>query len=224
MGEVVYGNRGNCPRCGDAVHQHAISSCSIDDATSKAVGYLISASKALAGVRMNNKEFMRQARVGDVTQQDANETADRMVGALFAQTTTGLNIKLTAISGGGGTTASVMGWTGVASAVPRGRQGWHDINGKSFEMPTLQGIAVDQPCAAIKLLLGLGEHKLVKSGTKFNFVHLYEEACRGDEAPGKKSKKLAKWKGQGIEYVYAAHSCRHCEARLPALLCDRASD
>jgi hypothetical protein len=89
-------------------------------------------------------------------------------------------------------------------------------------MPTLKGISIDQPCAAIRLLLGLGEHGFVKPGTKFNLVHLYEEACRGEEAPGTKSKKLAKWKGQGIEYVYAAHSCEQCEARLPALLYDRA--
>jgi hypothetical protein len=169
MSEVVYGKRGNCPRCGDAVHQHAISSCAIDDATSKAVANLISASKALAGARMNNKEFMRQARVGAVKQEDANETADRMVGALYAQTTTGLNIKLTAISGNGGTAASVMGWTGVAPVVPREREGWHDIYGKRFEMPPLQGISIGQPCAAIRLLLGLGEHGIRQTQHEVQF-------------------------------------------------------
>jgi hypothetical protein len=60
----------------------AISSCSIDDATSNAVGSLTSASRALVGARTSNKEFKRRACVGAVKRRDANETADRMVGAL----------------------------------------------------------------------------------------------------------------------------------------------
>jgi hypothetical protein len=165
---------------------------------------------------------MRQARAGQITQQDVDKTADRMVGALWAQTRTGKNIMLVAISGPG-SPRGVNGWSAAKELVPWDSAGWTDIYGQSFTMPPLDDtVTVSQPYAAVKLLLSLG--KANTTGERFNFVHMYEEACRGEVESGKKSKKLAKWKGQGVEFTYAAHSCEHCEARLPALLCDHPAE
>jgi len=224
--EVQYGSHGHagkCLRCGGYVKEdHSINSCSIDDATVTAVSSYISSAKALAGKRVRNRETMRQARNGQIGQREIDESAERMIGALHAQTTTGVEFKLVTASGKVPLTNKVAGWELVDPGVPSQSSGWIDIYGNNFTMPPLpQGLNYSVPCAAIKLLLGLG--KLNTKHLRFNWIHIYEEACAGVTEGGKRSSVLRQWHGEGKTFTYAAHSCRHCEVRVPMLLCDRSS-
>lgn len=231
---VTYGASGGansggvCARCGQAIHKHAVPSCEISDEVEGGVDLLISVSASIASSKMRNKELMRQARSGALKQDDFNQVADRMVGALIAQLKSGQTIKLVAFSGGKDPVGTVSGWELADPAIPTGRSGWTDIYGRTFSMPQATALALGvngtgllKPCAAIKLLLRLGEMASESGKTpKYNYISLYEEACRGIEEDGSKSKKLAKWRGKDKEYVRAAHSCDQCAARVPSLLCD----
>jgi len=222
------GSGGICPRCEQAINKHAVAHCDISDDVEGGVASLVSVSLSISGAKMKNRELMREARVGALKQDDFNQVADRMVGALVAQLHTGQTIKLVAFSGGKDPVGTVSGWEVADPDIPTGKGGWTDIYGRRFTMPAatanalgINGKGLLKPCAAIKLLLRLGEIAAASGKTpKYNFVSLYEEAFRGIEEDGSKSKKLAKWRGKDSVYVRAAHSCDQCAARVPILLCD----
>jgi len=224
------GSGGNCARCGQAIHSHAVPSCEISDEVEGGVEKLISVSASISGARMHNKELMRQANFGTLKQGDFNQVADRMTGALVAQLHTGVTIKLLAFSGGKEPVGKVTGWQLADPDIPLGKSGWTDIYGRRFTMPAatanalgVNGTGLLKACAAIKLLLRLGEIAAESGKTpKYNYISMYEEAARGIEEDGSKSKKLAVWRGKDKEYVRAAHSCDQCAARVPILLCDGA--
>ncbi|MBX9857251.1 MAG: hypothetical protein K2Y26_17105 [Gemmatimonadaceae bacterium] len=184
----------------------------------------ISTTKGLAGQRTQNREVMRQARVGAVTQLDVDESAERIIGALHAQTTTGVEFKLVSASGQIQLTARMRGWEVVDPTVPdKGTGAWYDVYGNRFVMPALPGsLRYSVPCAAVKLLIALGQRNT--KHLRFNWIHIYEEACAGTLENGKRSSTLRQWHGQGKAFTYAAHSCAHCEVRVPMLLCDRGGD
>lgn len=222
-GEVRYG-AGDCLRCGGPATRHRIESCAIDQATADAVTQYISTTKSLAGQRLKKREVRKQIGAGLLNQLDIDESAERLIGALHAQTTTGVEYKLVSASGQNELTARVRGWEVVDPKVPAvGNEGWFNIYGHEFVMPALpRDLRYSVPCAAVKLLLALG-HKNTKH-LRFNWIHIYEEACAGTLPNGKRSSTLRQWHGKGKAYTYAAHSCEHCVVRLPMLLCDRGEE
>lgn len=214
MSETLHYGRGTpirgsdvCPRCQKGVQGHKFNSIDISDAAVDAVAKMISVNRA------------------NVVRGKQDELAESMVGALVATTKDGLEVKLVAASGPGSTGLRVPGWDEAAGPVPRGFNGWTDIHGRGFSMPTNLDLApneqVGKPCAAVKMLVRLGALAAEK-GYVWKSIHLYEEPYRGADDSGKKVKSsLRSYQGQGTTYTYAAHSCHTCHVRIPLLLCDR---
>ncbi len=202
-GKIRYGaSQATCLRCGNSAQTHEIKGCDITNASIKGIEAILAAVRALRG----------------------NDIEDRMIGALMATTTTKV-IKLVAVSGPG-SLRGVHGWEAANVAVPRDRHGWTDIYGRVFTLPA--EVEPGNPCAAIKMLIKLGE-LMNAASTKYRYksIALYEEAVRATvevlDRKGrpklKKSTKLQVYHGQDRDYVMAAHSCQSCNERLPLLLC-----
>ena len=215
MKDLGYGKKGSghgkCPRCGKGSDTHEIASCDITDGTVAGVKAILASTKAARGA------------------------ADHMVGAAIARTDTGLEIKLIAVSGGGDMPGTVSGWQAANVKVPKTSAGWTDIYGETFSLPAdlvaRQPQVVNRACAAIKLLIKLGERRrAARVNYRYKSITLYEEAVPVVETvtlPSGREKeaksRINRWRGESGEFIYAAHSCEECESRIPLMLCSNPS-
>ncbi|MFF4407838.1 hypothetical protein [Streptomyces sp. NPDC001404] len=116
------------------------------------------------------------------------------------------------------------------AAVPRidgGRwtgDGWRTIKWEKVDIPLQEGGQaiphIDQTCAAMKLLLGLGCLLRGDAWGAVEYVRMSEMYYVGPQ----NTTASRQWHGEGETCSWTAHSCRPCNIRIPYLLCDIASN
>lgn len=98
---------------------------------------------------------------------------------------------------------------------------WKNIRNDTVKIPVMPDdrmmTNIDQPCAAIQLLLALSD-RLTKQGKwgKVDYVRMSEEYYIGRD----NDTASREWHGQGNTCSWTAHSCAPCNARIPYLICD----
>ncbi|MEU2873960.1 hypothetical protein ABZ769_32990 [Streptomyces olivoreticuli] len=98
---------------------------------------------------------------------------------------------------------------------------WKTIKGEKVDIPlTANGVEIphlDQTCAAVKLLLELG-NRVSKSGKsgQVEYVRMSEQYYVGPE----NTTASREWHGKGATCSWTAHSCGPCNIRIPYLICD----
>lgn len=201
---MIYGGNVElvCTRCSQPRKKHAISKMQEGTSTTGAVD------AALA--------FFKNKKVTDFF----------MMGALVATFKDGTTLRLIATSGpnnrfgvstfnaGAGGKAN---WEVANPTVPTDATKWTDIYKQRFTMPPHANLS--QPCAAMKLLLGLGLHKTSQDkGYAYKSIELYEEVFKPTGLPVPEN--FREYHGQDNANTYAAQSCGPCNHRVPLLLCD----
>ncbi|WP_330316063.1 hypothetical protein [Streptomyces platensis] len=105
-------------------------------------------------------------------------------------------------------------WETVNPTLPTGHSNWWTVRRETVDLdPNIA--RVTKPCAAIKLLLGLGDKRLEWKSVEY--LRMSEMVYVGPEAD---SAGMRQWHGKGATNSWTAHSCNRCEARIPYLICD----
>ncbi|MEU3991994.1 hypothetical protein AB0F24_27175 [Streptomyces platensis] len=105
-------------------------------------------------------------------------------------------------------------WETVNPTLPTGHSNWWTVRHETVDLdPNIA--RVTKPCAAIKLLLGLGDKRLEWKSVEY--LRMSEMVYVGPEAD---SAGMRQWHGKGATNSWTAHSCNRCEARIPYLICD----
>ncbi|WP_149183099.1 hypothetical protein [Streptomyces sp. TRM49041] len=105
-------------------------------------------------------------------------------------------------------------WKTVNPRLPEDHTGWVTVRGERVDLdPQHRGLK--KGCAAVKLLLGLGEKQLPWNSV--DYLRMSEMVYVGPEAD---HTRMRPWHGQGATNSWTAHSCDACQARIPYLICD----
>ncbi|MFD3421027.1 hypothetical protein [Streptomyces decoyicus] len=107
-------------------------------------------------------------------------------------------------------------WETVTPKVPATHTGWWTIRGEKVDLDS-KVANVQMACAAVKLLLGLGEKTKDREWKAVEYLRMSEMVFVG---PDTNDPKMRKWHGQGATSSWTAHSCDACQARIPYLICD----
>ncbi|AJC61672.1 hypothetical protein [Streptomyces sp. 769] len=105
-------------------------------------------------------------------------------------------------------------WETVNPQVPERHTGWWTVRNENVDLDTSIR-SVSNPCAAIKLLLGLGRKKPAWKSVEYLRMSEMVFVGRAADDPSKRQ-----WHGKGATSSWTAHSCDACEARIPYLICD----